>query len=154
MADFRGSPAQCAAELGRRIMALKVGLMAAERQNLIDGVKLAQEASSGPYSSKVLAEKGHPYSLRNPNPPQDPAIVNFQTGDFFRGWKSRVPRVQGGNIVSKIVNIDPKAQDVAQGISTGRKLSVPRPIVNHIMKQLRPIRLRRLQQAVRSALKL
>jgi hypothetical protein len=56
----------------------------------------AREMSSGPYSQAQLRmmaakrkNKRGPYSRVSPAPPNDPAIINKQSGSIYRGWRVR-----------------------------------------------------------------
>jgi len=42
------------------------------------------------FSLRQLADLGHPYSRRYPNPPIEPYIINRQSGSLHQGWNLRI----------------------------------------------------------------
>lgn len=140
------APREFAQELRRRASLLERELIKAEAKNLDEAKNSAQaDWSSGPYSSAQLARMGHPYSRRHPNPPQDPGIINIQTGRFISSWRVDQPQVSGNRITSRLRNTAPYAKDVTQGIVNGMWRAINRPIVDRIIRTVRKKRVERLK---------
>jgi hypothetical protein len=121
----------------------------AERESAEQALKIARQLSSGKISSAQLRQRGHPYAARNPRPPQDPAIVNVQSGAFRDGWKITGPRTSSKGLVTRLVNTSKPAKFLGRGTSR----MIPRPIADAITQQLRRDRKNRLARALRQALK-
>lgn len=139
-------PVEFAAEMRRRAALLERELVKAEAETLKEARNIAQtDYSSGPYSTAQLVRMGHPYSRRRPRPPQDPGIINRQTGRFISSWRIDAPRRTGGRIVSRLRNTAPYAKDVTEGIVNGRWLAIRRPIAKRILRDVRQARVERLK---------
>jgi hypothetical protein len=148
---MRGTPAQVAAEIGRRAAALKPAIREAERLTLIDVQAEAKRFSQGGYKTDVLAQMGHPYAKRRPRPPQDTAIINLQTGDLFRGWRRRTGNWRGGTLSSFVFNV---SRDAALVEAMGQRgsPSIRRPLTERIPPLVRRVRLARLRAAIRKVI--
>jgi hypothetical protein len=138
--------------LRRRAQNLDREVMAAERDALEFAKKKAVELSSGPLTSAMLRQMGHPYRIGG-SPPANPAIINAQhPGGFRDSWKVEGPRKQGAGLVSKIVNLAPYAGFIF-GAPGGRSRMMARPILAAIAKSVSSWRYRRHLEATRKALR-
>ena len=102
-----------------------------------EGVQVARQLSSGKYSLVQLRRMGHPYSKRNPRPPQDRGIINAQTGQFRAAWEYEKSRSYfAGNVAGFIVNQSDRAQWL-----TGQPTDtmIGRPIENRIRRRIEPV---------------
>lgn len=104
----------------------------------------AVSLSSGGYSLEALARLGHPYAKRHPNPPQDPAIINRQTGLFLRSWRTTPLERTLAGLGIKVVNDAPYADYLDQGTS----LMIRRPIIERLEQRLAPDLLLRIRTAL------
>ena len=149
----RGTPQEIAAEIRRRAAALAPALRKAEIENLAELQKGAKALSTGRYTSDALAKMGHPYAARRPRPPDDPAIINFQTGDFLQGWRRRTGTWQAGVLCSTVFNVSAHAALLEHAGGPG-SLQIARPLVMRLASSssLRRARLRRLSLAIRKVL--
>lgn len=141
---------QVAEELRRRARALKEELRRAEGETVRHGQTLGKRMSEGPYKQAQLDRMGNPYSLRRSNPPMHPAIINRQTGAFWRGWRRTLGHWRGGRLVSFIYNLDPKARWLVRGTTR----MIRRPIKETLVRFIEPDRYARLKMAMRRALKI
>lgn len=55
----------------------------------------AKDQSRGPYSSRELARRDHPFATRHPSPLLDPAIINEQSGAFLAAWNAASSGLKG-----------------------------------------------------------
>lgn len=62
-----------------------------------------------------LAAMGHPYSAADPRPPQDPGIVNKQSGAFDAAFSRSPAHLVGDLLLTDIMNSDWKADMLADG---------------------------------------
>lgn len=92
----------------------------------------ARRLSMGTYSTAMLRALGHPYARARPRPPQDPAIINMQSGEFLFGWRLRAPRVDGGVMRTRLVNIAPHAKFLPHGT----KKMIARPFEKRIRERV------------------
>lgn len=148
---FRGSPQEVAAEIGRRRRELPKALRQAERQTVEQAQAEAKRISQGQYKTAQLIAMGHPYSKRRPRPPDDPAIINFQSGDLFRGWRRKTGNWSGGTLFSYVFNVSDHAAEIEAG-GTSKSLQIARPIARRVQQRVRAQRLHRLEAAVRRVL--
>lgn len=133
---------------------IKENLRRAEKENLQDLYQAAQRATAGPFSLKLLAKMGHPYAKRNPAPPDDPGIANFQTGRLNKGWRKVLGTWQGGQMVSRIHNVAPEATFFDENDSpSGTKRMIARPTQALLKRQGVKRRTERLKRAIEEALK-
>lgn len=144
---MRLTPRQGAQKLRQIARNLQRELRQAESDNIWLAKYLAQKQTSGTLASRELAELGHPYSRRRPNPAFDPAVVNVHAGDLWAGWQKQEPRAQGDSLVSRVYNTDPKAAEV----EAGTPLTLARPVTEAVVKALEPLRNARLQRAIDTA---
>ena len=131
-------------ELPRRLVA---AIRRSERASLQEGLQVARFWSRGSISSAALRRMGHPYR-RGGFPPQDPGIINRQTGVFLRSWRTRGPSLGGDQVSSRLFNTAPQASF----LNTGTSRMIRRPIRERVVARLRPKRLARLRAAIREVL--
>lgn len=114
---------------------------------------MAKGLSQGTYKTVTLAEMGHPYASRRPRPPDDPAIINLQTGDFMRGWRRRTGNWSSGSLSCFVFNVSAHAALLEKAGGPG-SLQIARPLVMRLVSSpsLRRARLRRLSLAIRKVL--
>jgi hypothetical protein len=144
----RGSPKEIAVTLRRRALQMEREVRATEAETAREALKIARLLSSGLYTLARLRRMGHPYAAARPQPPQNRAIINAQTGTFFRSWKIRGPRKTARGIVTKLVN----DSSVGPLLVKGTSRMIPRPIVDAIRERIAAGRRRRLDQAIRRSL--
>jgi hypothetical protein len=118
-------------------------LQKAEAELLQQAMLLAQQLSSGPYSSHQLRRMGSPYR-RGGTPPADPAIINRQSGRFLRSWKVQA----AGKLEERLVNMAPYSQSLFGG--TARM--IPRPAMERLKALLRGAAIKRLAGALANTL--
>lgn len=145
----RGSPPQISLLLQRRGQQFAAAVREAERQSAQEALQWARTLSSGSLSRRQLRALGHPYAVRAPRPPGDPAIINLQSGRFLASWRVSGPRRTAGGLSTRLVNTAPWARFLSSG--TGRMIA--RPILARIRQRLAASRRRRHLQAVRQALR-
>ena len=88
-----------------------------------------QEITGIQYQSLVtLAIMGHPYATRNPRPPQDPAFINRQSGEFNKSFYRTSPKLIGDKIVSDVLSSSRKAEMLLLGTPK----MIMRPYMNKI----------------------
>ena len=112
---------------GRKARQLDQGMRDAEQQSARTALEVAHELSSGRFSAAQLARMGHPYRIGG-TPPQDAAIINRQSGEFYRGWRVIGPRRAGSSLTTKLINESPNAQRLQRGTSR----MIARPILVRI----------------------
>ncbi|MCW3053296.1 MAG: hypothetical protein JWN14_2466 [Chthonomonadales bacterium] len=149
--SVKGTPAQIAAVIRTRALQLKLGLRAAERQTILAVQTEAKRLSSGNYSSATLAKMGHPYSKKRPRPPQDPGIINLQSGNFQRGWRRQTGSWSGGALSSFVFNVSREGVLLEAGGSS-RSTQIRRDLVSLVLPTIRRARRQRLSDAIRKAL--
>jgi len=142
------SAQEAGAILRRRAQALDREVREAEKDALQYAVKTAEKLSSGPLTSATLRTMGHPYRIGG-SPPQNPAVVNAQSGQFRGAWRVNGPHAARGGLVSEITNTVPYARFLFAG--TARMIM--RPILDLIRKRTADYRYRKMQEAVRKALR-
>jgi hypothetical protein len=116
-------------DLARDVRAFKGDLVkASERANKRTGeaaLRLAKEMSSGLFKSPILASLNRPYAVINPGGPMpygDPAIINKQSGTFFRSWHLRALPSSMPTLL--LVNDAP----YAKFLEFGTRFAVERPL--------------------------
>ena len=149
MADFRitTNAGELEAKMIRRAVLLKQQIEAAERRNLEALQALAVQNSSGAAPSP---DPSRPYSRRRPHPLLPPYIVNVRTGVFRASWQTSL-LWEGGNLVGRLFNIDPKSV-FFNGLPTSRMIA--RPILQNVLQRGRRSVFERATQAVRRALRI
>jgi hypothetical protein len=115
----------------------------AETQTVADARQMLMEASSGTLTESDLRRLDHPYARRHGTAKKDPSIINVRSGRFKRSWSALNPRLRARRVTSRVRNRDPKAR-----FMFGTELMLPRPIVQRVAKQIRPIRRYRLRRAL------
>src|SRR5690242_20499263 len=80
------TPNQAAVTLAKMGIRVFKAVMEAERVSGNDARRTAVKLSSGKFSTLKLRLMHGPYSTRDPHPPDDPAIINKQTGLFRSSW--------------------------------------------------------------------
>jgi hypothetical protein len=148
---MRGSPADIAAEIGRRRAALPGALRSAEMETIKKAQETARRLSTGGYKTAALTAMGHPYSKRKPNPPADPGIINLQSEDLYRGWRRKTGNWSGGTLFSYVFNTSAHAVLIEAG-GTSASLQIARPLVEKVKRTIRVGRIRRLRAAIRKVL--
>ena len=133
-----------AAVFRRAARALPRAARRAEKESLKQAVLTARQMSVGPYSLAHLAAMGHPYSRRRPRPPQEPAIINLQSGLFIRGWQDEGQQQQGGTLKTAAVNMAP----YSGYLDKGTRLMIRRPLVQRVKAIIQPGRVARLAIAL------
>ena len=128
---------------------VEMAIRSAEKDAAREGVEIAQELSSGRYTLGQLRAMGHPYAKRAPNPPQDAAIINEQSGRFKSAWVARRPTRRGDYLETRIVNLAPHARFLHRGTKT----MIARPILSRLRERLFPVRKRLLEERLRSVLR-
>lgn len=141
------TPGQAASEIEKFSRRLDRELQKAEQDSLTEAAQIAADLSSGPFKQFQLTAMGHPYAVSNPNPPQDAAIINTQTGTFKKAWQTQAGEWDGDSLSNKLVNAD----RVADWLDQGTKKMIARPIQARICERLEPVRLRNLEEAIRKA---
>jgi hypothetical protein len=121
-------------------------LVVAESQSVKEAQRQAIVFSSGTITTATLRAAGHPFAVRAPNSAYNPSLINTQGGLFAASWRGIAPVVSPGNIVSSVVNIDPKSI-----FMMGTRLMVKRPIGDKVKNAVQPRRLARIRKAVQSA---
>ena len=104
--------------------------------------------SSGPYSSEMLANMGHPFSKRAAaGLPRE--IINLQTGLFRDSWDTTGVQQVGDRLAVQISNSAPYAADLEHGT----KYMWSRPIVPSVVRQVSPLFEKRFERAFKDAQK-
>lgn len=134
LAEFGSWCEQSAADLER-------DYQDSERRTIEEALIIAEDQSSGPYSTADLARMGHPYARRHRKPLEDPRRINAQSGMFRGMWDTEGPSADGE---SAIFNTDPKAPLLAGGTQT----MFPRPVDEAIEERLEPGRESRIEHAL------
>lgn len=119
----------------------------AETQTIKDAKVMLVNASSGTLTESDLRRLDHPYARRHGTAKKDASLINSRSGRFRRAWSSLNPRIRARRVTSRVRNQDPKARYMF-----GTDLMLPRPIVQRVAKQIRPIRRYRLRRALWYAL--
>lgn len=131
----------------RKALAFEGAVRDAERQSAQSALEIARELSSGRFSTAQLRALGHPYRIGGV-PPQDPAIINRQSGRFYHGWRIIPPRQSQGGLVTRLVNDSPQAKRLSRGTSR----MIARPILQRIAERTRPRRRALYRAAIRQTL--
>lgn len=138
---------QAAAALERKRVTLQREIVTAETQAVNETQQMFVRASSGTVSTKHLRLMGHPYAIRDPQTPLNPAVINDQGGDFARKWQKVAPRLLGGVLRSRVVNTSQVAKYMF-----GTKLMVTRPIDKAVAVAMQSRRLLLHRRALRRGL--
>jgi hypothetical protein len=101
---MRLTPKQAASWFRKKSVSLPKEILRAEKRASRVILTHAKTLSKGKYTLAQLARMGHPYSRKHPNPPQDPAIINFQTGRFLHSWRVSPVIVHNGEAVFVVSN--------------------------------------------------
>ena len=164
------TPAQAAARINRIADALAKRVKDAATLSAKQGMHIGKEFSQGPYKQWYLTYVDHPYARRHYAGALDRGaggrhfafrkwgsfiianeyIINVQTGKFLAAWKFEPARsnMEGG-LLAFAYNDD----DKAKFLKKGTRLMVRRPIEEETAKQLRPVAIDNVRQAVRRAMK-
>lgn len=113
-----------------------------------DLLRTAQRWSSGPFSSKELAKRDHPYARRHGRPLLSPARINVQTGVFRASWVGTTQYRNDGAVV-RLFNTDPKA---AKYLEPGTSRMFARPLDAAVARETFPRVEKRIARALKSAL--
>jgi hypothetical protein len=108
--------------------------------SLADALATARGLSRGRYTSRQLRALGHPYR-HGGTPPQDPAIINIQSGAFLAAWEI-VPSADGTG--GMVVNRSPQAEWLRAGTSR----MIARPTVERVEEEVGPRHLERAERAL------
>lgn len=122
-------------------------IKASEQVTVQHALSIARVLSSGRLTGAQLARMGHPYRIGG-TAPQDPAIINRQTGAFFRGWRIVGPEAKGGNLSTRLVNDAPHAAL----LFGGTQKMVARPILERIDQLVAARRAANFRDAIGRAL--
>ena len=114
------------------------------RDTLADVFAAARLYSSGGLSSRRLRQLGHPYRLGG-TPPQDPAVINVQSGEFRAAWEI-VPAADG--LSGSVVNQTPQAEFLRRGTSR----MIARPLVERVEEEVMPRHQARVEAALKALL--
>jgi hypothetical protein len=136
-----------AMKIGEKAIRLSREVRVAERKSAENAIEIARELSSGRFSSAQLRRMGHPYRLSGTSP-QDAAIMNRQSGQFYRGWRIIAPRKAGDEIRTSLVNDSPHARLLLRGTSR----MIARPILTRIRERAEPGRRALYRLAIRRTL--
>lgn len=109
-----------------------------EQENLRDVQTVAEKRSSGGYSLASLARMDHPYARRHGIPLEEPGIINVQSGVFRRSWTSFGPYSVNDKLISRVANLDPKANYLEQRWGHPKTRMFARPINILIASTCRP----------------
>lgn len=120
-------------------------LREAERQTMEQALQEADRLSQGPFSATQLRAMGHPYARRAPSPPQDPAIINEQSGTFRRSWGPILQHYAAGTLFTSVQNTAPYSGYLARGTS----LMISRPLPQRVYERIRADRARRIRRVLR-----
>ena len=141
---------QQAGEYFERLAAeLDAQLRRAQADNLDLAFEVAQRLSSGPFSLAELARRDHPYATRHAEPLLDPSRINRQEGVFKDSWVRRYPFQRGGELVTRLYNIDPKAHFLEQGTRN----MVARPLGDRLLKTIANRADKRIDLGIRTAIR-
>ena len=117
---------------------IKKQTLLAERKTVRDANKKAVQLSSGP------GYVGHPYSRKASSPPDNPEIINVQSGDFRKDWRSACSAT-GDGIQGQISN----RNRVADWLDKGTRLMIPRPIRHAITQFVLKVREKNLTDRIK-----
>ncbi len=127
-------------------------LVQAEEKAVQHYLQVAFEASSGPYNRTSRRRDGTSYSKANPNPPDDPEIINVESDTFRQDWDYDEPAVHGDVIETTLYNDtwygrffnteDPDAYP------EGTDLMIARPILRRIERLAEPVRQKYHEEAL------
>jgi len=93
------------------------------------------------YSTKQLAQMGHPYAAAHPMPPKPAHLVNRQSGVFAGAWNvSYRPNRDGAT--ATVYNVAAHSKYMM-----GTKTMVPRPILDEALKRTKQERDRNIKRA-------
>jgi hypothetical protein len=118
-------------------------VLTAEKLTVDDAKTMLVAASSGTLTESDLRRLDHPYARRHGVAKKDPEIINKRGGRFSRSWSTLSPRARTRRVHSRVRNLDPKARYMF-----GTELMLPRPIVQKVAREIRPIRRYRLRRAL------
>ncbi len=110
-------------------------------------VKRARALSQGFLRTATLRALGHPYKIGG-EPIIDPAILNRQSGNLQWRWQSRVT-FNGRGTQLTLWN----TAWYAQFLATGTAHSIPRPILDAVIRLEQGARIARLRAAQREVMK-
>ena len=118
-----------------------------------ESARLAQaaltERSSGTLTRRDLARMGHPFAVRAPITPVDPANINHHPGGGFQdAWEQESAQVSPDAVTVRVVNRDPAGRRMG-----GTAKMIKRPIVEAVRQELAADRKRRLAAAAAQVLK-
>jgi hypothetical protein len=144
---YRNIEARIAQRLSDKIRGLSRALWDATDGSAEHTLRIARELSSGPFSSRNLAMLGHPYRIGG-RAPMDPAVINRQSGRFYRGWVIVGPRQEGGGIGARVINLVPYSRE----LFAGTRRMIARPTLVRIEQRTRERRRTLYKAAIRKAL--
>lgn len=125
-------------------------MMKAEIENARTILDSILQFSSGDISEAELAEMGHPYAWGRV-PPQDPAIINEQTGLFLQSWNQDGPRfLPDGSIYTRFWNSAPYAEFLSR--KDGTVFMIPRPLDDAVKRETDSIVRARRREALKRAI--
>lgn len=131
-----------------RAQSIRGGLEKANRETLEEARKTAVGFSQG-RSYDPRRDKSRPYSLRRPHPRLPAFIVNKQTGEFERSWKT--DHSGSGFLFRGRLYNDSRQAAFFAGQPT--RWMIGRPILQEVNKVILGKRRSRMRQTVREGLK-
>lgn len=138
---------QIAKMFRRAAQFLETEMRAAEKANLTTTLRAAESLSQGAFSLAQLRALGHPYR-RGGRPPQDPAIINRQSGIFASSWLLVGPYSFEDGIHAEVVNTSPEAEFLRKGT----RAMIERPFEERIREKVSATVERRRLRAIEKAL--
>lgn len=132
---------------GSKLFALNRAATEIEDISVHYALDVARQLSSGTFSTAQLRRMGHPYR-HGGRPPQNAAIINRQSGSFYRGWQIKPVETRGGRITAGLINTSPHAVLLMRGTSR----MIARPILQLIEKRVTPRRRALYRAAIRKAM--
>lgn len=104
----------------------------AMEKSLARGLIEAQLLSQGTASQTVLNEEDNPYAKRHGIPLRPPEIINEQTGDFLRAWRTDPVETDWEGVHGAIINDDKAADFLNQTWGGSRSTMFRRPIKDEV----------------------
>ena len=134
------TPEDAAAHFGRIAHSLENAGHRVVEEALEEALAHARDLSQGHFTLAALRRMRHPYR-HGGSPPQDPAIINRQSGRFAAAWHP----VWVSATHAKAANYSPEAEWLEKG--TARMIA--RPIVQRVEEATQP----KFEQLAEAALK-
>jgi hypothetical protein len=140
------TPRQIEQEFAKLANSLTRNVTRAVVETAREGVQIAKQDSSGRFSLRRLRQMGHSYARRAPNPPDDPAIINKQSGVFRAAWTVEpIHSTTGGATVGYVVNRSDRVRWLTE---RGTRLIMGRPIESRVRNRIEPVFQFNVEQAI------